>query len=48
MASCGVAEVSLSVNFYMGNLCTVYCFKREAQDNFDWILILRNCEAHVR
>lgn len=39
MASCGVTEVSPSVNFNVGNACVVPCLKCEAQYDFDWILI---------
>lgn len=35
----GVTEVSPSVNFNVGKACAVPCFKCEAKDDFDWILI---------
>lgn len=45
MASRGATEVRPGVNFNVGNACAIPCFKCEAQDDFDWILISWSCEA---
>lgn len=45
MASWAVAELRLGVNFTVGKICIVCCFKCETQGRFDWIPISRNCAA---
>lgn len=39
MASWAVAELRLGVNFTVGKICIVRCFKRETRGKWDWILI---------